>query len=250
MNSAAAPLVEIFSSIQGEGLLVGCRQVFIRFHGCNLDCNYCDTDHAGAVDNCRLELTPGRHDFSDIPNPVRLEQVVSLLERWQSGWPKVHHSVTLTGGEPLLYPDILHAWLPRLRNILPIHLETNGVLHSALARVIRELDHVSMDIKLPSSSGESGLWEHHQEFLGIAAAVDTAVKVVVNAATEHWEIARAAETVAVVSPAIPFIIQPETTGNLTLNISPAALIQLQEIAATVLDDVRVIPQTHKFLGLL
>ncbi|MDX9694125.1 MAG: 7-carboxy-7-deazaguanine synthase QueE, partial [Methanothermobacter sp.] len=38
-----APIMEVFSSIQGEGLLVGCRQIFIRFAGCNLNCKYCDT---------------------------------------------------------------------------------------------------------------------------------------------------------------------------------------------------------------
>ena len=36
---------EIFTSIQGEGLFIGYKQLFIRFCGCNLSCNYCDTDY-------------------------------------------------------------------------------------------------------------------------------------------------------------------------------------------------------------
>ncbi|MBN1405468.1 MAG: 7-carboxy-7-deazaguanine synthase QueE, partial [Candidatus Omnitrophica bacterium] len=42
MNNTANVL-EIFSSIQGEGIYVGERQIFIRFAGCNLNCVYCDT---------------------------------------------------------------------------------------------------------------------------------------------------------------------------------------------------------------
>lgn len=250
MKSNGADLAEIFSSIQGEGLLLGRRQVFIRFRGCNLDCDYCDTNSALAPGSCRMEMTPGRRDFISLPNPVDMEQLIALLERWQSGWPNVHHSISLTGGEPLLHVDLLHSWLPSLRALLPIHLETNGVLHFALTKIVNLIDHVSMDIKLPSSSGENSLWEHHQEFLRVAVGNDVAVKIVVNNATEHWEIQRAAEMVAGIDPAIPFILQPETTTGLAVNITPQALIELQEIAAAILGNVRVIPQTHRFLGLL
>ena len=52
-----APIIEVFSSIQGEGLLIGRRQIFVRFAGCNLNCNYCDTPEsrkstAGTEYNC------------------------------------------------------------------------------------------------------------------------------------------------------------------------------------------------------
>lgn len=250
MNPDAAELVEVFSSVQGEGLQIGCRQVFIRFLGCNLNCDYCDTNVGPTVDTCRMEMTPGRLDFQEVANPVAMVQLIALLERWQQGWPQVHHSISLTGGEPLLHVDLLHAWLPRLRSLLPIHLETNGVLHSALAKVINQIDHVSMDIKLPSSSGETSLWEHHCEFLAVAAATDVSVKVVVNAATEHWEIERAAGMIASVDAHIPLIIQPETRENLSISTTPLALLELQEIAAPLLRDVRIIPQTHRFIGML
>ena len=250
MNSDHAELVEVFSSIQGEGALVGCRQIFIRFTGCNLSCDYCDTNVGVDAAVCRMELTPGRLDFQELSNPVDMKGVLELLERGRSGWPDVHHSISLTGGEPLLQVDLLHHWLPKLREILPIHLETNGVLHFALTKVIKEIDFISMDIKLPSSSGEIGLWEDHLRFLEVAADTDVSVKVVVNSSTEHWEIQRAAEIIESVSSDIPFIIQPETAEDLSMKISSLGLLELQEIAAAVIDDVRVIPQTHRFIGLL
>ena len=44
-------LSEVFSSIQGEGLYVGDRHLFVRFAGCNLNCQYCDTPDSRAVGN-------------------------------------------------------------------------------------------------------------------------------------------------------------------------------------------------------
>jgi len=250
MKSETANLAEVFSSIQGEGVHIGRRQIFIRFVGCNLACEYCDTHLLDGADSCRLEATPGRGDFIDVANPVPMDRVVELVGRWSAGWPSAHHSISLTGGEPLLHVDVLQQWLGRLRATLPVHLETNGVLHSALGRVVNELDHVSMDIKLPSSSGEHTLWEHHKAFLTVAAVTDVSVKVVVNSTTEHWEVIRAAEMIASVSAAIPFIIQPETGADLAIKIASTPLIELQELAAGILADVRIIPQTHRFIGLL
>ena len=44
MTDKIAKISEIFDSIQGEGPYVGCRQIFIRFCGCNILCDYCDTE--------------------------------------------------------------------------------------------------------------------------------------------------------------------------------------------------------------
>jgi organic radical activating enzyme len=250
MKSDSANLAEVFSSIQGEGVHIGRRQIFVRFIGCNLSCDYCDTHQFDSVTECQLEAVPGRGHFLTMPNPVRLSQVTDLISQWQSGWPGVHHSISLTGGEPLLQVDLLREWLGDLKGILPVHLETNGVLYSALSRVVHDIDFISMDIKLPSSTGEDPQWDHHREFLAVAAATGLSVKTVVNSTTQHWEIIRAAELTAAVSSTIPFIIQPETAADLSLKIRPSELIELQELAAGILRDVRIIPQTHRFIGLL
>lgn len=250
MRIDAAELMEIFSSIQGEGDLLGRRQVFIRFRGCNLECEYCDTTTGFNPDLCKIELTPGRLDFQEFPNPVAMERVIELLGRWERGWPDVHHSISLTGGEPLLHVDLLHQWLPQLQQILPIHLETNGVLYLALTKLINHIDTVSMDIKLPSSSGILNLWDEHRHFLEIAVQRKISVKIVVNSSTEHWEIQRACGIIKAVDEAIPLIIQPETADDLSIKITTISLLELQEIAAAILPDVRIIPQTHRFIGLL
>lgn len=250
MKSDRANLAEVFSSIQGEGVHIGRRQVFIRFIGCNLACEYCDTHLFDRAGECRLESNPGRGDFFTIANPVPISRVTDLVAGWLSGWPGAHHSISLTGGEPLLHQEVLKEWVDTLKGMLPLHLETNGLLYSALGSIVRHLDYISMDIKLPSSTGEETHWEQHREFLAIASATEMAVKVVVNSSTQHWEIIRAAEMIAAVSRSIPFIIQPETGQDLSLKIGTGELIELQELASGTLTDVRIIPQTHRFIGLL
>jgi organic radical activating enzyme len=72
------------------------------------------------------------------------------------------------------------------------------------------------------------------------------VKAVVSGDTTEAEIGRCAGMIADVDPSIPLVIQPVTSEQA---VSPRLLMKLQEVALDRLDDVRVIPQCHKVMGL-
>lgn len=248
MNRSAANLVELFSSVQGEGVLVGRRQVFLRFSGCNLDCRYCDTVHDPS-DTCSIEKTPGHGDFIRVPNPVSLQAVLDRLSDWKIRWPLLHHSLSITGGEPLRHAEILAEFLPTLREVLPIYLETNGTLPEQLRVVIDHVDMISMDIKLPSTSGHHNLSEIHKVFLETANKKLCYVKAVVGMESSGNELAAAANLIASINRSMPFVLQP-VTGQLGEPGLGAHLLRLQEEVASQLEDVRVIPQTHVLLNVL
>lgn len=242
------PVIEIFSSVQGEGLLVGCRQVFIRLYGCNLKCSYCDTIPDEIQLNCRIETTPGKRDFKLLANPLRVENIaeaatsLNLLQ---------HHSVSLTGGEPLLYPSLIEELAPFIKGTRRgIYLETNGTLPDSLAEVISHIDIVAMDFKLPGITGNVPLWEQHRRFLKIASTKNTFVKIVVGDETPTEEVKTAAELIKSTAPGIPLIIQPVSVKGQIKAVSTKHVLELQELALNFIDDVRVIPQTHKIMGFL
>jgi 7-carboxy-7-deazaguanine synthase len=243
-----AQLIEVFSSIQGEGLLVGCRQIFVRMAGCNLACKYCDTDFAATAD-CRIEDAPGSGIFCSIPNPVPLDLLHDTLFLWLQAIPRVHHSISLTGGEPLCQAETLRQWLPSLAELLPIHLETNGTLSSHLEPLLPFLDFISMDIKLCSMTGVATSWDAHQKFLELARKKGCQVKAVVGEETPVEEIEQAARLVHQAAPEVPLVLQAVTRdGGVT--ISGRTLLDFQTRAAGIHPLVRVIPQTHRFIGVL
>jgi organic radical activating enzyme len=241
---------EIFSSIQGEGMLAGCRQIFVRLMECNLDCQYCDTDFQKS-DICRMESKPGSGVFYDLPQPLPLQKVSSVINDWNLQLPGAHHSVSFTGGEPLLYADALAEWFPEIRKIIPIHLETNGTMHIALRQVMHHVDFISMDMKLPSTAGcTEHLWDLHALFLQEAYGNNVSVKVVVGETTSEDEIRQVCDVISSVDPALPLFLQPLTLLSGKVGITAKQILHIQELAASRLSNVRVIPQMHKLIGVL
>jgi len=227
-------------------LFVGLRQVFVRFLGCNLACPYCDTPASlTAVRQCRVEQTPGKRDFVNLENPLSIEQVTEIIKGYDL---KKHHSISYTGGEPLLQDKFLQKLIPMLKPLGPLaFLETNGTLPDRLINVIDLVDIISMDIKL---TGETD-WAAHSAFLRIGHSKQVYVKVVILPDTGNTDLSRVAKLIEEVDPLIPLILQPVTPyGSIRQAPAPARLIELQDLCLDRLKDVRVIPQTHKIMGQL
>lgn len=250
-----ARLVEVFSAIQGEGLNVGTRQIFIRFGFCDLRCHFCDSAHTWiAPQTCQVERSPGLRDFETHPNPVSLASLLNWVNRQnQSG---LHDSISLTGGEPLLHSAFLVEFLPQVRQQagLPIYLETGGHRPNQLSMILPYLDSVGMDLKLPSVSGET-LWQAHSKFLSCCRAVqvEVFVKIIVSSQTDPGELVQAAQLVAAVSPEVPVFLQPVTPLDSTNSLSapsPEQVLAWQALMKQSLKRVRVIPQTHKLMNQL
>lgn len=226
---------EIFSSIQGEGPYLGKKQIFVRFGRCNMHCHYCDE-----LDKMQKGM------YKTIP----VADVLRRIDDFENEKGR-HHSVSLTGGEPLVYLKALEAMLPELKNRnLTTYLETNGTLPRVLERVISQIDIVAMDLKPPTSTGDRAFWDEHKEFLAVARRTEVFVKTVITPAVTTADIERSIQLVADVDPRIPFIFQPE---SLMTGISVPAMQRIESeffsLASASLKDVRVIPQMHKIWGM-
>lgn len=242
------PLIETFSSIQGEGILVGCRQIFLRLPQCNLNCHYCDTPFAPSA-TCAIVGPHGHGQVQQLENPVSLPTLMEIFNQWCTAAPKAHHSFSITGGEPLLHAELLQRLLPELRKILPIYLETNGTLPEALEPLLPSLDWISMDIKLQSVTGQATDWQNHRRFLKLANRTNCYVKIVVGQDSLKTEIEQTASLVSNIDSEIPLILQPVTIDG-KVAVKANRLLQMQEQAAAIHANVRIIPQTHIYLGLI
>ncbi len=241
-----APLIEIFSSIQGEGPYVGTQMLFVRFLKCDLACAFCDTPSTfQKLENFRVEAPPFSANFKSYPNPISSQQLAEIISTFDD------EIISLTGGEPLLYADFLNDFLPRIKSKHKILLETAGTRPNDLSKVIEQIDIVSMDIKLPSSAETGSFWPEHEAFLQIARQKKVYVKSVVTENTLETDIQRAVNLVHTIAPEAEFILQPNSPGGRIKNIiSKEKLLQLADVAKSLSKKIRVIPQVHKLQGWL
>ena len=200
---------EIFHSIQGESTFAGEPCVFVRLTACDLRCRWCDTPYA----------------FHE-GGKMSIDEVVARVDAY--GCPMVE----ITGGEPLLQPDVY----PLMRRLLAtgktVLIETGG--HRSIADVPEGVIRV-MDIKCPGS-GESA--KNDWENLDRLTARDQ-VKFVI-ATRADYEYARE-------------IVQRERLAERcgTVLVSPVhGELPLRDLAEWVLDDrlpVRIQLQLHKYI---
>lgn len=232
MEELRAHVTEIFSSIQGEGIFAGAKQIFVRFRNCNLECGFCDEAH--------------KKDARQYTAGELMEEVRRIVR--EKG---AHHSISLTGGEPLLHAPFLKELLPLLKaEGHKIYLETNGTLPSQLREVIDLVDIIAMDFKLPSSTGERAFWNEHHEFLRAAFRKRVFVKVVVTPATDQDDIKRASELINSVNKKIPFILQPATpVKKEDKPVKKSRLIEfLDMVSEGGVEHAKILPQMHKVWG--
>jgi 7-carboxy-7-deazaguanine synthase len=251
MMAREGTLGEIFSSIQGEGPLIGRRQIFVRMAGCNLDCRYCDTTEFRApADVCMVEIPPASGRYRVIRNPLSPGKVLDEISNLRS--PGLH-SISITGGEPLLQPTFVRALANGCKEVgLEVYLETNGYSSEHFGTLAEVLDYAAVDIKLKShGSCDPEAWPHllenEIECLRIAGEkeVSSIAKMVILRGTKPEEIEAACQRLEGLD--VFLSLQPASGAEKP---SSRELLQLHEVASRHMDPemVAVIPQAHKIVG--
>lgn len=237
-----ARIIEIFLSIQGEGLWMGKPQVFVRFHGCKLNCSYCDTPRTHhLIHEARIEYPPYSKKFERHDLLFSIDELSQTISRFGV------NSLAITGGEPLEQVDFIGPWLESLEGSFEVLLETSGVEVDALKRVIPMIDMVSLDLKIPSATRERSCFKEHDQFLTVARPRSHYAKIVYDEKMTDEEknhvgdiLKKYPELIAIFQPVSP--LQKRDIKQ--------CLALFHFFAEKYPNQVRLIPQVHKFLGVL
>jgi len=125
-------ITEIFESLQGEGVQMGQPTIFIRLTGCNLRCEWCDTQYA-----------------YDNGTEMSIPEIIEEINKFPG------KLICITGGEPLTQPETGELVDELLNLNYSINLETNGSINIDSTLNNHDKILISMDVKCPSSQMES-----------------------------------------------------------------------------------------------
>jgi 7-carboxy-7-deazaguanine synthase len=214
-------VVEQFISINGEGRRAGQLALFIRFAGCNLSCEYCDTKWANEKAVSYQEYT--------------VDELYRMIKE-----SKVKN-ITLTGGEPLIQPNI-DKLLETLRQDteLRIEIETNGSVDIQAFLSEKELLQDNVSFTLDYKTSVSGMEEkmHMQNYVNLRKQ-DT-VKFVVGSTRDLEKAKDIIENYHLVAKGCGIYVSP-CFGK----IEPADMVDF--LVEHRLNDVNVQLQLHKFI---
>ena len=233
-----ARIFEIFTSIEGEGILYGTKTLFVRFAGCPYSCFYCDTLDA-------LPLDSGK-EYS-------ITEACNLID---SNLQDNTFKVNFTGGEPLIQHEAVSELAKHVKaRGLPTYLESACFDSKKFLYVLPSIDFVKIEFKTIESEFIDE--KHYPELLrnpleSLQAAVEskktTYIKIVVSSKTEPESFKEILEQIfKIISKEniSGFIIQPTTSlSEPTLE----QLLEFYDLVYPYYDEVRVVPQLHKVIS--
>jgi 7-carboxy-7-deazaguanine synthase len=238
MAGTRAKLSEIFTSIEGEGILFGTKTMFVRLAGCPLKCYWCDTPYALPMDS--------GIDYS-------IDEVKELISN--SLQPNTY-KVNFTGGEPLMQYEVVLELAKFVRQKgLRIYLESACYDALRFVKVLPYIDFCKVEFKLRDSKAVS---ERHYDNLlrneldclrqSVRSFKTTYIKVVVTNSSnlkEFKELVHVVFRMVRASDLAGFIIQPSHTfDEPTLDV----LFGFYDAVYPIYDQVRIVPQLHKIIG--
>ena len=232
-------LSEIFTSIEGEGILFGTKTMFVRMAGCHLKCYWCDTNYA-------LAMNSG--------NTYSIDQVKKMMkEQLQNNTYKIN----FTGGEPLIQYEAVKDLAKFTKEDLGLrtYIESSCYDINRFNKIIPYIDICKIEFKTKDS--EAVDIKHYEHLLNnevecLRTAIEnkkiTFIKIVVSNSTTVKEFKKLIEIIfnTVKSGELAgFIIQP--TNNIN---EPTVdrLLQFYDLIYPRYNEVRIIPQLHKIMG--
>jgi len=231
-------LFEIFTSLEGEGILYGTKTLFVRLAGCPFSCFYCDTKES-------LPLDSGQE--------YEVSEACKIMEEHLEDKT---YKVNFTGGDPLVQHEAVAelAKFIKSKNI-PTYLESSCFDSKKFAMVLPHIDLVKIELKTQDSEfvdakHYSRLIENALECLrqSAGAGKTTYIKIVVSARTDLKQFEELVQKIfgAVEAKDLKgFIIQP-TYGIAEPSLQN--LLSFYDIVYPYYSEVRVVPQLHKLIG--
>ena len=231
-------LFEIFTSVEGEGILYGTKTLFVRLAGCPFTCFYCDTKES-------LPLDSGQEYSIDEAN----ELIDSNLQNQT-------YKVNFTGGDPLIQHQAVAQLAKHIQSKkIPTYLESSCFDIDRFNHVLPFIDIVKIEFKTKDSDFVDS--KHYEKLIGhtmkclessVKSNKTTYVKIVVSSKTqlsEFKELVNDIFNIISKENINGFVIQP------TYGISEPSLdllLDLYDIVFPYYIDVKVVPQLHKFIG--
>jgi len=231
-------LFEIFTSVEGEGILYGTKTLFVRLAGCPFTCFYCDTKESLPLDS-GTEYT--------------IEEANQLID---SNLKHQTYKVNFTGGDPLIQHEAVALLAKHIQDKkIPTYLESSCFDIDRFNHVLPFIDIVKIEFKTKDSDFVDS--KHYEKFIGhtmkcLESSVKTKkityIKIVVSSKTqlnEFEELTNQIFDVISKDDIDGFVIQP------TYGVSEPSLellLNLYDIVYPYYIDVKVVPQLHKFIG--